>query len=94
MILPPLVIDVHVRERGSRSFRIWFPFVVLWPLLFILVGFALVVSLVVDLALLLAGSRYRHYTRLLLGAMHVLADLRGTQVRVDSATTFVNLDIY
>lgn len=94
MILPPLVIDVRVRERGSRAFRIWFPFVLLWPLLFVLVGFALVVTILVDLVLLLAGSRYHHSTALLLGAMHVLADLRGTSAHVDSASTFVAVEIY
>ena len=94
MILPPLVIDVHVREEGARSFRIWLPFVLLWPLLFVIVGFALVVSLVVDLALLAAGARYHHYTRLLLSAMRLLADVRGTHARVDSDTTFVNVTIY
>jgi len=94
MILPPLVIDVRVRERGARSFRIWFPLVLLWPLLFLLVGFALVVSLVVDLALLIAGARYHHYTLLLLGAMHLLADVRGTHAHVNSPTTLVNVKIY
>lgn len=94
MVLPPLVIDVSVRERGARNFRIWFPFVLLWPVLFVLVGFALVVTLLVDLVLLLAGSRYHHYTALLLGAMHMLADMRGTSARVDSATTFVAVEIY
>lgn len=94
MILPPLVIDVRVRERDKRNFRIWFPFVLLWPLLFVLVGFALVVTLVVDFALLVAGARYHHYTLLLLGALQVLADLRGTEAHIDSTTTLVTVEIY
>jgi hypothetical protein len=93
-ILPPLVIDVHVREAGARRFRIWFPFFLLWPLLAVIVGFALVVTLLVDLGLFVAGSRYHHYTQLLIGSLQLLADVRGTQARIDSRTTFVNVDIY
>jgi len=94
MILPPLVIDVRVREEGARSFRIWFPFFLLWPLLLIVVGFALLVSVIVDLALLIAGARYYHYTLLLLNALHLLAEVRGTHAYVRNPTTLVDVDIY
>jgi len=94
MILPPLVIDVKVRDTGSRSFRIWFPFFLLWPLLLIVVGFALLVALLVDIALYLAGARYHHYTLLLLGALHLLAEVRGTHAHVRSSTSLVDVDIY
>ena len=94
MILPPLVIDVRVHERGARRFRIWLPFVLLWPLLFVVVGFALVVSVVVDVALLVAGARFHHYTRLLLGGMQLLADVRGTRAHVDSPDNLVDIRIY
>ena len=93
MILPPLVIDVRVREEGKRGFRIWFPFVLLWPLLLILVGFALIVTLLVDLALAIVGARYHSYSLLLLGGLHLLAEARGTQARVMSEATLVNVDI-
>lgn len=94
MILPPLVIDVRVREEGSRNFRIWFPFVLLWPLLLIVVGFALTVSVLVDLALFMTGARYHHYTMLLLGTLGLLAEVRGTHAHVRSTTTLVDVDIY
>ena len=94
MILPPLVIDVRVQETGARHFRIWFPFFLLWPLLLVVVGFALIVALLVDLALYLAGARYYHYTRLLLGALHLIAEARGTQAHVRSTTALVDIDIW
>ena len=94
MILPPLVIDVHVRETGARSFRIWFPLVLLWPLLLVVFGFALIVSLLVDIALFGVGARYYHYTPLLLGALRLLAEVRGTQAHVHNPTTLVDVDIY
>jgi hypothetical protein len=94
MVLPPYVIDVRVRERGAHGFRIWFPFFVLWPLLLVIVAFALVVTVLVDVAMWLAGARPYHLTQLLIGAMRLLADTRGTVARVNSPTTLVDVKIY
>ena len=76
--LPPLVIDVRVREPGARSYRIWLPFFLLWPILAIIVGFVLLVTLLVDIALFIVGARYHHYTLLVLTAMQLLGGVRGT----------------
>lgn len=95
MILPPLVIDVRVKEAGRRGFRIWFPFVLLWPLLFIVVGFALTIALIVDFALLVTGARYHHYTLLLARSLRLLVEVRGTHAHVKGADqTLVDVDIY
>jgi hypothetical protein len=94
-ILPPLVIDVRVREPGKRGFRIWFPFVILWPLLFLIVGFLLLITVLVDMALLIAGAEYHHYTLLVLSTFRLLAYTRGTHARVNSSdSTLVYLDVY
>ncbi len=93
MILPPLVIDVRVRERDARGFRIWFPLVLLWPLLFVIVGFALIVSMLVDIALFFAGAKYHHYTLLLIRSMRLLAEVRGTRAYVNNATSLVDVKI-
>jgi hypothetical protein len=92
--VPPLVIDVRVRETGARSFRIWLPFFLLWPVLFILVGFVVLVTALVDLALLIAGARYHHYTLLVLGGLRVLASVRGTHVNALTDDSHVKVDIY
>lgn len=93
--LPPLVIDVRVRERGKKGFRIWLPFFLLWPVLLVVVGFALVVSLTVDLALLLVGARYHHYSLLLLRSLHLLAQTRGTVAHIDgNDDSVVDVEIY
>jgi hypothetical protein len=92
--VPPLVIDVRVREIGSRSFRIWLPFFLLWPILLIVVGFALLVTALVDLALFISGARYHHYTLLVLGSLRVLASVRGTHVDAVSDDSIVKVDIY
>lgn len=94
MILPPYVIDVRVREEGQRGFRIWLPFVLLWPLLFAIVGLALVVSALVDLVLLLAARPYHHYTALLLGIGRLVAETRGTCAHVVAPDSLVDIEIY
>jgi hypothetical protein len=92
--LPPLVIDVRVRETGMRSFRIWLPFFLLWPILFIVIGFVLLVTALVDVALFISGARYHHYTLLVLGSLRVLAAVRGTHVNALSDDSHVKVDIY
>lgn len=92
--LPPLVIDVRVRKEGVRTIRIWFPFVVLWPLLAIIFGFALLVTALVDLALLISGARYHHYTLLLLAALRVLGETRGTHINTTDDDNHIHVNIY
>jgi len=94
MILPPLVIDVRVKEAGTRGFRIWFPFVLLWPLLLLFAAFALLVALLVDAALLFSGARYHHYPLLLLKSLHLLAEVRGTHAHVVGSDSLVDVYIY
>ncbi len=95
MILPPIVIDVHVWEkRNARDRRIWFPFFILWPLLLVIVLLALVVTVLVDAAMLMVGARAYNLTLLLIGSMHLLADTRGTSAYVNSSTTLVDVKIY
>ncbi|MDP2300489.1 MAG: hypothetical protein U1E08_01335 [Coriobacteriia bacterium] len=92
--LPPLAVDVRVRESDSRGFRIWFPVILLWPLLFAIVGFVLLVTLLVDLALLATGARYHHYTLLVVSSLRLLAEVRGTHVDALSDGSLVKVDIY
>jgi hypothetical protein len=95
MIMPPLVVDVRVREADSRHFRIWLPVFLLWPILLIVVGFALVVSVIVDLVLWMAGARYHHYTLLIFGSLKLLAEVRGTTAHIRSHDeSLVDVEIY
>lgn len=92
--LPPVAFDVRVHEKDARSFRIWFPFFLLWPLLLLIVAFVLLVTLLVDLGLLIAGARYHHYSLLVLGTLRLLSEVRGTHVNALSGTSHINVDIY
>jgi hypothetical protein len=87
-MLPPTVVNVRIREPDSRGFRIW-------PLLLLIIGSALTVSIVVDFVGIIVGARYHDYTRLLLGCMQILAETRGTHAHVHGHDdNLVDIDIY
>ncbi|MRR12809.1 hypothetical protein EG835_10190 [bacterium] len=93
-ILPPLIIDVRVREPGASGRHFWIPFFLLWPILLLLVLPALAITVLVDFVLIVAGARYHHYTLLLLGLGTLFAQVRGTHARINSKSTLVDFDIY
>jgi hypothetical protein len=92
--LPPLVIDVRVRKPGSKGRRLWLPLFLLWPPLLLLLLPVVVIALLVDLALLVSGARYHHYTLLVVNSLKLLAEVRGTHVDALSDDSLVKVDIY
>jgi len=52
MMLPPALIGIGFSKRGRNGFRLWFPFVLLWPLLFVVfvVAFAIAIPLSIVVA--------------------------------------------
>ncbi len=92
--VPPSSFDVRVRQQDAKGFRIWLPFFLLWPLLLVVLGFALVVALVVDLALACDRLPYHHFTLLLVHSLHLLAAVRGTRAHIDGDRTLVDVNIY
>jgi hypothetical protein len=93
MTLPPALLRVAVESPDTRSFRLWLPLFLLWPLLLVLGVLALVLTLLVDIALWVAGDRYHHYTLFLLGVFRMTADLRGTTVHVRGDDSLVDVTI-
>jgi hypothetical protein len=94
MVLPPVFINVHVRSAEAANVHIPLPLFLLWPLLLVLAALALLVTLVTDLVLLLAGARYHHFSLLLLHSLRLLADVRGTSAHVITGRKFVDIDIH
>lgn len=93
MIAPPYLIDMRVASDGKNPVHLWLPVFLLWPVVFVLGVLALVFTILVDIALMLAGQRYHHYTMLLLGAFFTFNELRGTTVRVHNPDTLLDLVI-
>jgi len=94
MIVPPLSMWLDVQPRGQNRIRMWLPLFLLWLLLLPLIVLAFVVTMVVDVALILANQRYHHYTLLLYRCFEVLADTRGTVVRVNAENAVVDVTIF
>jgi len=80
--LPPLLIWLRIREPGSRGIRIWLPVVLLWPLIFPLAVAALAACAILDLSLWMGRAAYHQYSLLLISLFRLLAEIRGTRVRV------------
>lgn len=93
MIMPPAVTRIRVERSRGKDLKLWLPVILLWPLLFVVGLLALAVAALADAVLLLGGRSYHHYTRLIAGCLEILAETRGTTVRVDGPSTNVHIDV-
>ena len=93
MIMPPAVTRIRVERSHGKDLRLWVPVILLWPLLFAVGLLALAVAALADAVLLLGGRSYHHYTRLIAGCLEILAETRGTIVRVDGPGTNVHIEV-
>jgi hypothetical protein len=93
MNIPPAILHLAIASSDHAPVRLWLPLFLLWPLLLVLVILALVVAIAVDLILILAGRRYHHYTRLLVGSLDVMCKTRGLVVRVNDSKATVDMTV-
>lgn len=94
MVLPPVFINVRVRSAETANVHLPLPLFLLWPLLLVLAALALLVALLADFVLVLAGARYHHFSLLLLRSLRLLADVRGTSAHIITGRKFVDIDIH
>ena len=92
MKVPPTLVAMRVVERGRTKFRIWFPLVLLWPLLLVFLMLTLIVSLLAD-ATRLAEGRKHAYTRLVIGGLGVVSETRGTELHIEDKDRTVALTL-
>ncbi len=92
-MIPPLSMWLHIESPGHRRVRLWLPLFLVWLILLPLMVLVMAIAIVVDVGLYVAGQSYHHYTLLLLGVLEVLADTRGTVVRVYGTDAIVNVTI-
>lgn len=93
-MVPPLSLWLRVVSPDHRDVRVWLPLFLLWLLLLPLLLLAIAITIVVDVVLFLVGQSYHHYTLLLLGLLQLVAETRGTVVRVNGAGSVVDLTIH
>jgi hypothetical protein len=92
MNAPPAVVDVRVAEEGGRRLHLWLPVFVLWPLLLVVAGLAVLVAAVVD-AVLFALARPHRFTTFVRGCFVAVGEMRGAQVSVDSRNRTVGVTV-
>lgn len=93
MNVPPYLIDMHVTSEEGRRHRFWIPLFLLWPLLLVLAVLAFILTVLTDVALMVAGKKYHYYTFLLTGVFGMLSEVRGVTVRVRQPDAFLDLVI-
>ena len=91
-MFPPMLLYVRVNPHGTTAHGVWLPLFLVWLILLPFVVFVLAVTLVVDLALLLAGQSYHHYTLLLARSIGLLGATRGLAVSVRSEEAIVDIN--
>jgi small-conductance mechanosensitive channel len=90
-MFPPMLLRLRVGAPDRNQPGIWLPLFLVWLILLPIIVLVLVVSIVVDVALFLAGESYHHYTLLLLRCFGVLAAARGMEVRIHADETDVDI---
>ncbi len=93
MNVPPSILDLRIAPTDRSPFHLWVPLFLLWPLALALGVLALVLTILVDAALVLLGRRYHHYTMLLARSLAALTETRGMVIRFDDRTTAVDMTI-
>ncbi len=93
MNIPPAIFDLRVAEADKSAVHVWLPVFLLWPLLLVLFVVALVITVILDVLLFVAGQRYHHYTRFLIGCLGLLAGTRGVTAHIRSEKADVDLTV-
>ena len=90
-MLPPMLLRLRIAWPERPGFGLWLPLFLVWLILLPIVVLVVVVTILVDLALVIAGTRYHHYTLLLFRCFGVLAAVRGMVVHIRSSETDVDI---
>ena len=91
MSVPPAILDLRVTSADKSPVHIWLPLFLLWPVALALVVVSLVLTILVDVALLLFGRPYHHYTILLAGSFAALAHTRGMVIRINDSESAIDM---
>ncbi|PKQ15722.1 MAG: hypothetical protein CVT67_08370 [Actinobacteria bacterium HGW-Actinobacteria-7] len=92
-MFPPMLLYVRVGTQARPGIGLWLPLFLVWLILLPIVVLVLLIALVVDIALFLAGQSYHHYTLLLFSTFGVLGALRGTLVSIRTEENVVEIDL-
>lgn len=92
-MLPPMLLYVRVGTPERPGAAWWLPLFLVWLILLPLVVLVLIVALLVDLALLISGQPYHHYTLLLLRCFGVLGATRDAVIKVRANENVIDIGL-
>jgi len=93
MNVPPAIVDLRIDPENGRPHHLWLPVFLLWPFALAFGVLALVLTVIADTVLLLAGRRYHHYTILTAKSFAALTETRGMVVRFNDGKTAVDMTV-
>ncbi len=93
MKLPPYLVYLKIVNEESKGFGMWLPVFLLWPLVLILVLFALPFLLLADLGLRLADQPFHRFTRFVFEALMILPETRGMTVDIQEGPKVVKFTV-
>ena len=93
MTMLPMLMRLRVASPGRRGVRLWLPLFLLWPLVLLLLALPLLIAIVVDVSLWLAGHTYHHYSVLIVRTLGLLGETRGLVVHANDGETAIDLTV-
>lgn len=91
--MPPMVMRLHVDSPDRSPVHLWLPLFVLWPLVALLMALPILLAALVDAVLWLTGQRYHHYSVLIVRALALFGEAKGTVMRFRDGDTTVDVTI-
>jgi hypothetical protein len=92
-MFPPMFLYLRTGSIERPGLGLWLPLFLVWLILLPIVALVLVITVLVDMALLLAGQSYHYYTLLLFRGLGLLGATRGTVVSIRAKETVVDLNL-
>lgn len=93
MTMPPMVMRLYIVSPSRRPVNLWLPLFLLWPLVAILLALPILLAVLVDAVLWLSGQRYHHYSALIVRALGLFGDMKGTVIRFNDGDTTVDVTV-
>jgi small-conductance mechanosensitive channel len=92
-MFPPMLLYLRIGSFERPGVGLWLPLFLVWLILLPILALVAVATMLVDVALFLAGRDYHHYTMLLLHGLGLLGATRGTVVSIRADKHVIDVEL-
>lgn len=78
-MIPPLFVDIKVGKGNGKAFGLWFPLIILWPIIIVLFLPVLSVAAIVQVGLSAKGIKP---FSILINLLLIISALRGLKIEI------------